>query len=131
MRQGERADRRVPGVQGAQLPRGFRESWRPPPLSWPLSRASGGGAQGATQREGPEPRDSEALWRTLQTGKKGEPGLLEHAGGGGWRGVAGECAEAASRSEQSQRGGGLEVWGGLASIPWPATARSRVSVLGG
>lgn len=66
-------------------------------------------------REGPEPRDSEALWRTLQTGKKGEPGLLEHAGVGVERGGGRGMRRAASRSEQSQRGGGLEVWG----VAWP------------
>lgn len=110
-RQGERADREGAregaGCPGRQLPRGFRESGGGP-LSWlPSARLGGVEAVHKAAKEGPGSRDPEALQRTLQTGKKGEP----RGWGVGWLGNA----RAASRSEQSQHGGGLGVWG----VTWP------------
>lgn len=116
---------RAPAAQGLQ------RVWRPPPELAPVSRAGGcgGGAQGyeggaGTQRlRGPVAHSPDR--------KEGRARVTGARGGGGWGGWSGNAEGSLEvRTEPAWwRAGGLG--GGLARLPWPATARSRVSVLGG
>lgn len=121
---------RAPAAQGLQ------RVWRPPPELAPVSRAGGCGGWGVWRRctrlrgRGRNPETQRPCGALSRQERRESPGYWSARGGGwgGWSGNAEGSLEV--RTEPAWwRAGGLG--GGLARLPWPATARSRVSVLGG
>lgn len=120
-RQGERADREGAGCPGRQLPRGFRESGGGP-LSWlPSARLGGVEAVHKAATEGLEPETQRPCGALSRQERRESPG----------GGVVGKCEGSLEVRTEPAWWRARGLGGGLARLPWPATARSRISVLGG